>query len=74
MPALVKLEQNVANVRVRQVGTHRRQYLFRRAHADPGHPVMALGATMVAEKSSSKREITAEEFFVDAYETSLAGG
>jgi carbon-monoxide dehydrogenase medium subunit len=32
---------------------------------------MALGAKMVAEKSSGKREIAAEEFFVDAYETSL---
>ena len=33
---------------------------------------MALGATLVAEKVSSKREIAAKEFFVDAYETSLA--
>jgi carbon-monoxide dehydrogenase medium subunit len=33
--------------------------------------LMALGAKMVAEKSSAKREITAEDFFVDAYETSL---
>ena len=33
---------------------------------------MALGARMVAEKGSATREIAAEEFFVDAYETSLA--
>jgi carbon-monoxide dehydrogenase medium subunit len=33
---------------------------------------MALGAKMIAAKGSSKREIPAEEFFVDAYETSLA--
>jgi carbon-monoxide dehydrogenase medium subunit len=33
--------------------------------------LLALEATLVAEKSSSRREITAENFFVDAYETSL---
>jgi carbon-monoxide dehydrogenase medium subunit len=32
---------------------------------------MALGAKFIAERSSGKREITAEDFFVDAYETSL---
>ena len=72
LPALVQLEQNVANVRVRQVGTIGGNLCFAEPHADPGTLLMALGATMVAEKSSSKREIAAAEFFVDAYETSLA--
>jgi aerobic carbon-monoxide dehydrogenase medium subunit len=71
LPALVKLEQNVANVRVRQVGTFGGNLCFAEPHADPGTLLMALGATLVAEKSSSRREITAEEFFVDAYETAL---
>src|SRR6266542_3857701 len=71
LPALVKLEQNVANVRVRQVGTIGGNLCFAEPHADPGTLLMALGAKMVAEKSSAKREITAEDFFVDAYETSL---
>jgi carbon-monoxide dehydrogenase medium subunit len=71
--ALVKLEQNVANVRVRQVGTLGGNICFAEPHADPGILLMALGAKMVAEKSTSKREITAEDFFVDAYETSLEG-
>jgi len=34
--------------------------------------LMALGATMVADKGASKREILAENFFVDAFEISLA--
>jgi carbon-monoxide dehydrogenase medium subunit len=71
LPALVKLEQNVANVRVRQVGTLGGNLCFAEPHADPGTLLIALGATMVAEKASAKREIAAEDFFVDAYETAL---
>jgi carbon-monoxide dehydrogenase medium subunit len=69
--ALVHLEQNVANVRVRQVGTLGGNLCFAEPHADPGILLVAMGATMVAEKSGSKREILAEQFFVDAYETGL---
>ncbi|HEV8720793.1 MAG TPA: FAD binding domain-containing protein [Candidatus Binatia bacterium] len=71
LPSLVRLEQNVANVRVRQVGTIGGNLCFGEPHADPGTLLIALGAKMVAEKSSARREITAEDFFVDAYETSL---
>jgi len=71
LPALVKLEQNVANVRVREVGTMGGNLCFAEPHADPGTLLMALGAKMVAEKASGKREIAAEEFFVDAYETCI---
>jgi len=71
LAALVKLEQNVANVRVRQVGTLGGNVCFGEPHADPGTLLMALGAQMIAEKSSSKREIPAVDFFVDAYETCL---
>jgi len=71
LASLVKLEQNVANVRVRQAGSIGGNLCFAEPHADPGTLLMALGARMVAEKSSGKREIAAEEFFVDAYETSI---
>jgi aerobic carbon-monoxide dehydrogenase medium subunit len=71
LPALVKLEENVANVRVRQVGTFGGNLCFAEPHADPGTLLMALDATLIAEKTSSKREIAAEDFFVDAYETCL---
>jgi aerobic carbon-monoxide dehydrogenase medium subunit len=71
LPALVKLEQNVANVRVRQVGTIGGNVCFAEPHADPGTLLIALGARLVAEKGEHKREITAESFFVDAYETAL---
>jgi carbon-monoxide dehydrogenase medium subunit len=71
LPSLLKLEHNVANVRVRQAGTIGGNLCFAEPHADPGTLLMALGATMVAETGSAKREIAAENFFVDAYETSL---
>ena len=71
LPALTKLEQKVAIVRVRQVGTIGGNICFAEPHADPGTLLIALGAKMIAEQSSSKREITAEDFFVDAYETAL---
>jgi carbon-monoxide dehydrogenase medium subunit len=71
LPALVKLEQNVANVRVRQVGTLGGNLCFAEPHADPGTLLIALGARMVAEKVDGRREIPADSFFVDAYETAL---
>jgi carbon-monoxide dehydrogenase medium subunit len=71
LSALVKLEQNVANVRVRQVGTLGGNLCFAEPHADPGTLLMALGARMIAEKSTSRREIPADKFFIDAYETCL---
>ncbi len=72
LPSLVQLERNVANVRVRQVGTIGGNLCFAEPHADPGTLLIALGASMVALKADRKREIAAEDFFVDAYETSLA--
>jgi carbon-monoxide dehydrogenase medium subunit len=71
LPALVKLEQNVANVRVRQVGTIGGNLCFAEPHADPGTLLLALGAKLTAKTASAEREIAAEDFFVDAYETSL---
>ena len=71
LPALVKLEENVANVRVRQVGTLGGNLCFAEPHADPGTLLIALGARLIAEKVDGKREIPAQSFFVDAYETAL---
>jgi carbon-monoxide dehydrogenase medium subunit len=71
LPALVELEHNVANVRVRQTGTLGGNLCFAEPHADPGTLLLALDATLVAEKASSRREIAAPDFFVDAFETAL---
>ena len=71
LPALKRLEHHVANVRVRQAGTIGGNLCFAEPHADPGTLLIALGARMVAEKSSAKRAVEAADFFVDAYETAL---
>lgn len=71
LTALSKLEENVANVRVRQAGTIGGNVCFAEPHADPGTLLIALNARMIAEKRGGKREIAAETFFVDAYETAL---
>jgi aerobic carbon-monoxide dehydrogenase medium subunit len=71
VPALVKMERNVANVRVRQVGTLGGNLCFAEPHADPGTLLMVLGAKLVVEKAASKREVPIEKFFVDAYESCL---
>lgn len=71
LPAFARLEHNVANIRVREVGTIGGNLTFAEPHADPGTLLLALGARLTAEKASAKREIAVEEFFVDAYETAL---
>lgn len=71
LAAFGQMESRVANVRVREVGTLGGNLCFAEPHADPGTLLMALGAKFVAEKASSKREIEAAQFFVDAYETCL---
>src|SRR5262245_13126992 len=72
LPVLVKLENNVANVRVRQAGTLGGNLCFAEPHADPGTLLIALGARMTAQKGDARREIAAQEFFVGAFETALA--
>lgn len=71
LPAFVRMEHHVANVRVREVGTLGGNLCFAEPHADPGTLLMVLAAKLVAERASSRREIPAERFFVDAYETCL---
>jgi len=71
LPAFVQMEQNVANIRVREVGTIGGNLSFAEPHADPGTLLLVLGAKLIAEKTSTRREIPMEKFFVDAYETCL---
>lgn len=71
LPALVALEKNVANIRVREVGTIGGNLCFAEPHADPGTLLLALGAKVIAADAKGRREIPIEKFFVDAYENSL---
>lgn len=71
LPVFGDMERNVANIRVREVGTLGGNLCFAEPHADPGTLLLVLGATVVAAKASSQREIPMEQFFTDAYETCL---
>ena len=71
LPAFARMEGQVANIRVREVGTIGGNLCFAEPHADPGTLLLVLGATLVAAGAAGRREIPIEKFFVDAYETGL---
>lgn len=71
LPVLVEMERNVANLRVREVGTIGGNLTFAEPHADPGTLLVALDAVVVAQKTEGSREIPMAKFFVDAYDVAL---
>ena len=71
LPAFAAMEANVANIRVREVGTIGGNLCFAEPHADPGTLLLVLAARLVAAKETGSREIPIDNFFVDAYETRL---
>lgn len=70
LPLLPEVEQNVANVRVRNVGTIGGNLCFAEPHSDMALTCILLDGTMV----TSKRRIPAEDFVVGPYETCLEPG
>jgi len=70
LPLLVELESQVANVRVRNVGTIGGNLSFAEPHSDPATLFLALGATLHLEGQAA-RTVSMDEFLVDAYETVL---
>lgn len=68
-PLLAEVERTVANVRVKNVGTIGGNLCFAEPHADPGTLCVACGATVRLEGAQGGRDVAAEDFFVDAYET-----
>jgi carbon-monoxide dehydrogenase medium subunit len=72
LPALATLERNVANVRVRAVGTLAGNLAFGEPHADPPALLSALGAHVELAGTHGRRDVPVEEFVVGAYETQLA--
>ena len=68
-PLLAEVEQTVANVRVKNVGTIGGNLCFAEPHADPGTLCVACEAAVRLEGPSGGRDLSADEFFVGAYET-----
>ena len=72
LPAFARLEANVANVRVRAVGTLAGNLAFAEPHADPPALLMALGAQVVLQGQRGARALTIDDFITGMYETALA--
>lgn len=71
IPALARLERNVANVRVRAAGTLGGNLAFAEPHADPPALLTALDARVVLQGPSGRRSLPLEEFITGMYQTAL---
>lgn len=69
LPLLAEVEAQVANVRVRSVGTIGGNLCFAEPHSDPATLLVALGATLELRSASDRREVHAGDFFVGLLET-----
>ena len=72
LPALARLEANVANVRVRAAGTLAGNLAFAEPHADPPALLMALGARVVLEGAAGSRALPVADFITGMYQTAIA--
>jgi len=72
LPALARVEANVANVRVRAAGTLAGNLAFAEPHADPPALLIALGARVILEGASGSRTVPVAELITGMYETAIA--
>ncbi|MBI4526265.1 MAG: xanthine dehydrogenase family protein subunit M [Deltaproteobacteria bacterium] len=71
LPVLAALERQVANVRIRNVGTLAGNLCFAEPHADPGALLMACDARVKASSVRGDRSLSISDFFVDDYQNAL---
>jgi carbon-monoxide dehydrogenase medium subunit len=70
-PLLVEMEQQVANIRVRNVGTLGGNLCFAEPHADPGTLLTAFDGRIKVRSVRGERRLDIADFFVDYYQTAL---
>ena len=73
-PLIAQTEGNVANVRVRNVGTIGGNLCFGEPHSDPGALLLLYDATVTAQGASGTRTFPLTKFAVGPFETSLEEG
>lgn len=73
-PEMSAMISQVANLRVRSVGTLGGNLCFADPHSDPASFLMAVGATLVCQRAEVTRRVPAAEFLTGLYETALAPG
>ncbi len=71
VPAFARLEANVANVRVRAVGTLAGNLAFAEPHADPPAMLSALGARVILQGPKGSRSLPIAELITGMYETAI---
>lgn len=71
-PALARMEADVANVRVREVGTLGGNLCFSEPHADPGALLQVFDATVRLARAGADRTIPVAALFLGPFETALA--
>jgi aerobic carbon-monoxide dehydrogenase medium subunit len=72
-PVLARMETDVANVRVRAVGTLGGNLCFAEPHSDPGALLQVFDATARIQRSGGERTVPLEALFVGPFETCLEG-
>lgn len=70
-PLLAEMERQVANPRVRSVGTLGGNLCFADPHSDPPTALLVHGATVVLEGAGGRRRLPLAEFLVGPYESAL---
>ncbi len=73
-PEMSAMISQVANLRVRIVGTLGGNLCFADPHSDPASFLMAVDATLVCQRGEATRRVPAAEFLTGLYETALAPG
>jgi carbon-monoxide dehydrogenase medium subunit len=69
LPALVTLEHQVANIRIRNVGTLGGNLCFAEPHSDPAALLVACEATVTLAGAAGSRTVGLEDFLLDAFVT-----
>jgi aerobic carbon-monoxide dehydrogenase medium subunit len=70
-PLIAAMERDLANVRIRNVGTLAGNLCFAEPHADPGALLAVYDAVVTLCNADRERRLTIKEFFTDYYETAL---
>jgi aerobic carbon-monoxide dehydrogenase medium subunit len=73
-PEMSATISQVANMRVRSVGTLGGNLCFADPHSDPASFLLAAGATMICQRGEVTRRVPADVFLVGPYQTVLAPG
>src|SRR5215471_18457799 len=73
-PAFAAMASEVANIRVRSVGTVGGNLCFADPHSDPATFLIAAGAAMACQKGDDSRLVPAGEFVTGPYQTLLEPG